>query len=421
MDTYLSDDFLRQLTAAGEVDVLVSVPTSNNRQTIEHVVNAIQVGLVKYFPRERTALMNPDASSRDGTQEILKSASVRDFRSYLTASPLRSLRTLTTSYHPSRGQAGALRLTMAAADLLRAKACVVVSPDVTSLAPEWVDGLARPVFREGFDLLTPIYQRHRFEGLLVRNLLSPVVRAAYGFRIEEPAPDEVAFSGKLASYFLAQNVWQEDFMRDGAPVWMTTTALANNFRACQSFLGPKVYSVKHSSQDLAGTLQHIVGALFQSLETHDSFWPKQSGSQDVPVFGFPSEIDLGPARVNRKKMFEMFQKGTNEIISILEQVLSASTLQEVLEVAKGEEAHCWFPDELWVKTVYEFAASYHRRVMNRDHLLQALTPVYRGRISSYLRENRGATLEQLRERREALQMEYERMKPFLVEGWSAKT
>lgn len=421
METYLSDDFLRQLTAAGEVDILVSVPTANNRQSIEHVVNATQIGLAKYFPRERAALMNPDAGSRDGTQEVVKAAAVRDFRSYLAASPLRSLRTLTTTYHPSRGQAGALRLTLAAADLLRAKTCVVISPDVTSLTPEWIDGLARPVLCDGFDLLTPIYQRHRFEGLLVRNLLSPVVGATYGCRLEEPAPGEAAFSGKLASFFLSQNVWQEDFVRHGAPLWMTASALANGFRAGQSFLGPKVYPPKRSGDDLASTIQHFVGALFQSLEMYEPFWIQQAGSQPAPIFGFPTDLDLGPARLNRKKLFEMFQSGTREIASILDRVLSASTLQEVLETAKQDEARCWFPDELWVKTVYEFAAAYHHRVMNRDHLLQAMTPVYRGRVSSYLRENRGSSLEQLRERRKALEAEFERLKPSLVESWTAKT
>lgn len=421
METYLSDDFLRQLTAAGEVDILVSVPTANNRQSIEHVINAIQIGLAKYFPRERAALMNPDANSRDGTQEIVKATAVRDFRSYLTASPLRSLRTLTTSYHPSRGQAGALRLIMAAADLLRAKACVVLSPDVTSLTPEWIDGLVRPVLCDGFDLLTPIYQRHRFEGLLVRNLLSPLVGAAYGWRLEEPAPSEAAFSGKLASFFLVQNVWQEDFMRYGAPIWMTTAALAQGFRAGQSFMGPKIYPPKRAAEDLVSTIQHFVGAVFQSLEMYETFWTQQTAYQSVPILGFPTELDLGPARLNRKKLFEMFQSGTREIASILEQVLSASTLQEVLETAKQDDTRCWFPDELWVKTVYEFAAAYHRRVMNRDHLLQALTPVYRGRISSYLRENRGSSMEQLRERRGALQTEYERLKPGFIESWTAKT
>ena len=46
-ETFLSDDFVRKLTAVGEVDILVGVPTFNNRDTIEQVVNAVQLGLVK--------------------------------------------------------------------------------------------------------------------------------------------------------------------------------------------------------------------------------------------------------------------------------------------------------------------------------------------------------------------------------------
>jgi hypothetical protein len=421
LETYLSDDFLRQLTATGEVDLLVSVPTANNRQTIEHILNAIQVGLVKYFPRERMAILNPDAQSRDGTQEIVKAASTPDFRSFLATAPLRTIRTLTASYHPSRGQAGALQLIMTAADLLRAKACAIISPDVTSITPEWIDALIRPVYREGFGLLTPVYQRHRYEGVLIKNLLSPFVRATYGYRIEEPAPDDLAFSGALACHYAAQDVWHEGFMRDGAAVWMTTTALAGGFRACQSFLGPKVFAAKRMNHDLAGTIQHIVGALFKSLEAHEDFWRGRSEPEEVPLFGFPSELDLGPSRVNRKKLFAMFQHGTGEIASILERILSAPTLHGVLDLAKGDEVQCRYSDELWVKTVYEFAAAYHHRVMNQDHLLQALTPLYRGRVSSFLRENRGADREHLRSQREALQIEYERKKPYLIECWQAKS
>lgn len=420
LETILSDDFLRQLTAAGEVDILVCVPTSNHRDTIEHVVHAIQIGLVKYFPRERTAILNADAGSRDDTQEVLKAATVHDYRAYLAASPLRTMRTLTASTHPSRGQAGAFQLLAAAADLLRAKACALVSPDVTSITPEWIEALVRPVYQEGFDLLTPVYQRHRFEGLLVRSILAPVVRAAYAYRIEEPAPDELGLSGALARHLMAEAVWHEDFMRTGASVWVTTTALAGDFRVCQAYLGPKTHAANRLNQDLPGTIQHSVGALFRSLEAHENFWPARLGSIDVPQFGFAPAMDLGAARVNRKKMFEMFRDGTSKITAILGQILSASTLSEILEVAGADEALCRFTDELWVKTVYEFAAAYHHRVMNRDHLLQALTPIYRGRISSYVREVRGATSEQLQERREALLAQYERMKPYLIEGWSAK-
>ncbi|MGH9397289.1 MAG: glycosyltransferase [Terriglobia bacterium] len=419
-ETYLSDDFLRQLTAAGEMDILVAVPTSNNRDTIERVIKAIQIGLVKYFPRERAALVNPDASSRDGTPDAITAASRPDYRGVLAISPLRSMRTLTTSYHPGRGQAGALRLVLAAADLLRAKACAVVSPDLASITPEWIEALIRPVYREKFDFLTPVYQRRRFEGLLVRNILSPLVRAAYGFRIEEPAPGELGFSGALACHFLAQDVWHDDILRHGAATWMTTTALAGNFRACQSFLGPKINAARHPGHDLAAAIQHAVGALFQSLETYQDTWPSRTGSQPVPEFGGPPDADPTPARVNRKRMFEMFRNGTAEITSILERILSAPTLEAIHAVAAGSGDNCHFPDDLWVKTVYEFAVSFHHRVINRDHLLQALTPIYRGRISSYLLENHGMDMKALEERREALQLEFERMKPYLVEGWCAK-
>lgn len=106
--------------------------------------------------------------------------------------------------------------------------------------------------------------------------------------------------------------------------------------------------------------------------------------------------------------------------SILDLILTAPILDAVRAVARGSEDDCNFPDELWVKTVYEFAIAYRRRVINRDHLLQALAPIYRGRVSSYLLENHRADLTAIEERREALQMEFERMKPYLVEGWRRK-
>jgi glucosylglycerate synthase len=67
--TFLNDEFLRQLTAVGEVDLLVGIATFNDAKTIQHVIQAVQIGLVKYFPRQRTVLVNPDGGSRDGTPE----------------------------------------------------------------------------------------------------------------------------------------------------------------------------------------------------------------------------------------------------------------------------------------------------------------------------------------------------------------
>ena len=56
----LSDDLVRALTAVGNVDVLVGIPTLNNASTIQPIVHAVSEAFIRYFPRERTLLLNCD-------------------------------------------------------------------------------------------------------------------------------------------------------------------------------------------------------------------------------------------------------------------------------------------------------------------------------------------------------------------------
>jgi hypothetical protein len=69
-ESVLTDDFLRQLIDVGEVDILVGVPTHNNAKTIGPIVETIQAGILKFFPRERAAIINADGGSRDGTPKL---------------------------------------------------------------------------------------------------------------------------------------------------------------------------------------------------------------------------------------------------------------------------------------------------------------------------------------------------------------
>jgi glycerate kinase len=77
-DTILSDDLLSELIAVGEVDILVGVPTYNHCKTAGQVVRAVQVGFLKYFPRARTVLINPDGGSTDGTVDVVRNTTVSD-------------------------------------------------------------------------------------------------------------------------------------------------------------------------------------------------------------------------------------------------------------------------------------------------------------------------------------------------------
>ncbi len=140
----LSDELVRQLISVGEVDLLVGLPTYNDAQTVGQVVQVIRAGLLKYFPRERAAILNADGGSQDETPGLVQAASISDARNPAALRSLRTLHCISTRYSGNPSRATALHTIVAAADLLQAKACAVIAPESSNIEPEWVDRLASP-------------------------------------------------------------------------------------------------------------------------------------------------------------------------------------------------------------------------------------------------------------------------------------
>lgn len=75
------------------------------------------------------------------------------------------------------------------------------------------------------------------------------------------------------------------------------------------------------------------------------------------------------------------------------------------------------PSGLWVQVVYDFALAYHDRLLLREHLLKALTPLYLGYTASFVIETRAQVVEQVEQELARLNDQYETMKPYLVQRW----
>ena len=416
-ETLLTDDFLRQLINVGEVDILVGLPTHNNAKTIEPVIRTIQAGILKCFPRERVVIINADGGSQDGTPELVTGASIDDVWRVSKVYALRTLHSISTQYARTPEPGTALRTILAAADLLRARACVVISPDSATIEPDWLQRLVRPVYNDNFDLVSPVYRRQKSEGVLMRNLLYPMTRAIYGCRVSEPYPSEFAISSRLATDFLTAQVWSEEWGRTGAEICLTIAAITGKYRVCQAFLGTK--SPPHrSAQDLVAAMRRTVAALFWSLDGNFSFWSTIQGSQPVPTIGAESDSSREPVRVDRKRLREMFATGVAQLEPVFRSILSAPTLSELQKIAALEVSEFRYPADLWARTVFEFAASYHKSVINRDHIVQAIVPLYRGRTLAFLLENRDDSGENVEKSVESLCTEFEQLKPYLLEVWA---
>jgi hypothetical protein len=245
-------------------------------------------------------------------------------------------------------------------------------------------------------------------------------RALYAKRVREPYPTEFAFSGRLGSNFLGQDIWGQEVGHIGAEMYLVISAIAGGFRLAQSFVGTKSRVMDHSSGDLVFAMRQTVGVLFWSLEQYFPVWSAQMESQPIPTIGAEHEISPEPVPVIPKRLHEMFVRGVAEIQPVLKSILSAQTLGELQRAAALPEGSFQYSDELWVRTAYEFAASYHKAVISRDHIIQAMAPLYRGKAYAFLEQNRDATPAEMETNVEALCQRFERSKPYLLELWNGK-
>lgn len=415
----LSDELLRQLMAVGQVDIMVGVPTLNNAATIQEVVRTIHVGLAKHFPRERTVLVNVDGGSDDGTVDLLRSAPMAD-EELRGSATLRTTHRVSAAHSGLPGRAAGERTVFAAADLLQARAVVLIDADLTSMTPQWVAELARPVWQDEADLVLPIHPRRRFDGSLLSQLVRPLLGAAYARRLRSHVAGDFGCSGRFASRLVAHAMWERDLTRPALDVWLVATALAEDLRLRQTHLGPCLLASRPARVGLPELFEHVVGATFASLDLHAPAWLPRAGATDTPTNGTPWPPAMNETHVDPAPLAERFRTGVRDLAPLLGEILSHGTLARLLAAVAPGGPTVSIPDNLWVTTVYEFAAASHRGVMSREHLTQALVPIYLGRTASFFSEIASADEPAHRERLVTLEQEYETLRPYLVERWNAE-
>jgi glucosylglycerate synthase len=401
----------------GQADILVGIPSFNNSKTIGHVVRAVQAGFAKYFPDMKCVLVNSDGGSTDGTMDVAQGATISDFHSILLQHRMQQAFKIMTHYHGIPGKGSAFRTIFEIAEALGVKACAVVDSDLRSITPEWIELLIKPVLLQGFDYVSPLYHRHKYDGTITNSIVYPMTRALYGKRVRQPIGGDFGFSGNLAKYYLSKDVWESDVAKFGIDIWMTTTAIANNFRVCQSFLGAKIHDAKDPGSDLSSMLFQVVGAAFDLMEIYTDMWKGVSGSEPVATFGFEYAVGLEPVAVNLDRMIERFNLGVKELSGLWADILDRNVVDLLQRAGMAPKDDFHIPDDIWTEIIYCFALAYHNKQINRGHLLKSLTPLYIGRTASFVRETRDSDSQDVDKKIEQLCLAYEARKGLLTEKW----
>ena len=201
---------------------------------------------------------------------------------------------------------------------------------------------------------------------------------------------------------------------------MVATALARDFTLGQVHLGAPQWAARSGGLGLPELFQDVVGAVFESLESTAPAWFTHAPGREAVMIGTHENYEGPEPAIDLAAMSERFIAGARDLGPLLQQILSPETharLQAVTHTGEGVRA---FPDALWAHVVYEFAAAHHRVVMNREHLSQALLPLYLGRTASYITDMAAADDAAIEGRIEALELEFETSRPYLIERWNSE-
>ncbi len=415
-DRLIPDELLRQIIGVGQVDLLVGLPTLDFGDGVAEVVQAVRGCFRTHFPRLRTALLNVDRASNDGTQAAVQHSWAEGAPLAVGATGLRTTHCMTASLAAWTGGDAGTQCILAAGDLLQAGIVVVLDPDIDGLTPARVAALAGPIRDRKVDLVAPVYHRYASEGPLVTQLVRPLVRAVYGRTLREPLLSEFSCSGRLAAR-CTQAAWDATQVQRATNAWIAGEALRGGFSIVQTDVGPRRLRPGRQKVGLPDVFRQVVGSTFATIEAHAAFWAGVEGTAEVPTLGAPpvAANPEAPPSDDGAHLVETFAHDVAAIDEILRSILLPATMAAISDGSRATPPR--FTVATWAATVAEFLVAYHHGAMHRDHIAQALLPLYAARAGVFLLEHGNDSAEALEAANEDVCLAFEAVRTEIKERW----
>jgi hypothetical protein len=301
---------------------------------------------------------------------------------------------------------------------LKARAVAVFDSDLRSITPDWVKNVLAPVF-DGYDFVAPDYYRYKFDGTITNTIAYNLTRALYGMNIRQPIGGDFGLSNHLVRHYLDQDVWGTDVAKFGIDIWMTTTAVINNFRICQARLGVKIHGEKDPAADLSPMFRQVVGTIFMLMESQHGYWSAVSGSRDLPTFGEYCDTAIEPFDIDQAALIEYFKTGRNNFGGVWERIIEEQDLNIVSELAGlPDAARFILPIESWVRMVYRYAQAVHATPRQKFKLIDTMIPLYNARVASLINELAGKSTLEAEAYFDQQARVFLDMKPYLLKQWT---
>jgi glucosylglycerate synthase len=389
-----------------KADILVGIPSYNNVLTASYVLSQVVKGLDTYFPTLRSVIFVSDGHSADATLTTVKKVNLPS-----------EVKLIPAIYQGASGKGTAVRAIFEAASYLKVKSVALVDSDLRSITPEWMRLLITPTMT-GTGLVTPYYNRFKYDGTITNFLCYPVTTSLFGKDIRQPIGGDFGLSIDLVENLLESSMWKmPDISRFGIDIFETHTALAKGYTVKQALLGVKNHDAKDPSSQLASMFRQVMNTMFTCIEQYEPIWKDIHGISKTEMFGEAKYADTSePIQVSLPATIEAFKSKYNQYLDIYQSCLEQEIQHKFEQLKQIENTNVDFPSEIWAKTVYSFIAEFHKGpTFNRERLIDALRVLWIGRVAAFLKETWKIGREECEQKITEEAKVFENLKPYLVD------
>jgi glycosyltransferase involved in cell wall biosynthesis len=348
-----------------QADIVVGLASYNEADSIDYPTQQASLGLKKYYPDHTSCILNCDNHSPDGTEGVFLGTETDVPKIYVTTPP----------DTPGKGYnfENMFRKVLE----LDAEVLVCLDADLLSVTPEWIKNFTDPILA-GFDMVNPIYSRHKYDGTITNSICYPLVYGLFCRNVRQPIGGDFAISREFAEHLIKQP-WHRTTEEYGIDIFMTMNSILGDFNICETGLGAKVH--KPSAPKLGPMFIQVVSTAFLTVIRNYDKWKDLKSINQPPLYGMRHMDPPQDLNVDRSAIEKQARDSFAGSQALLEQNLSPELYKAL--AAMFSDGTIDISPEQWTTAVFDMIAAF-RDASDKIALVESLKGLYFGRALSFM-------------------------------------
>ena len=348
-----------------QADIVVGLASFNEADSIDYPTQQASLGLKKYYPDHTSCILNCDNHSPDGTEGVFLGTETDVPKIYVTTPP------------DTPGKGYNFENMFRKVIELDADVLVCLDADLLSVTPEWVKNFTDPILA-GFDMVNPIYSRHKYDGTITNSICYPLVYGLFCRNVRQPIGGDFAISREFAEHLIKQP-WHRTTEEYGIDIFMTMNSILGDFNICETGLGAKVH--KPSAPKLGPMFIQVVSTAFLTVIRNFDKWKDLKSINQPPLYGMRHMDPPQDLNVDRTAIEKQARDSFAGSQALLEQNLSPDLYKDL--AAMFSDGIIDISPEQWTTSVFDMIAAF-RDADDKIALVESLKGLYFGRALSFM-------------------------------------